>query len=97
MVQGPPVEDGFEVAERRVIEAEIRDGLERSLDAGDHTVPAPARQPSGEHLEGADPIGGPVGQCRLQHRQFVLIGEQAGRLGHRHTWKPIQPHETLDR
>ena len=66
-----------------VAEAEVRQRLEQPRGTGDDAEAAAVREPAGEDLEHAVPVGGAVGQCRGHHRQLVPVGEQGGSRGGR--------------
>ena len=79
VVDRPTVENGLQAGDLGVAEAEAGDRVDQPAGAGDDPVPPPRWQSPGEHLERTRPVGGPVGQRRLQHRQLVVVGEQRGR------------------
>jgi hypothetical protein len=59
-------------------EPEVGQGVEEAAGAGEHPVAAPVRQPAGEDLEHAVPVGRAVGQRGGQHGQLVAVGQQRG-------------------
>ncbi|MDR6201227.1 hypothetical protein QE374_003136 [Microbacterium sp. SORGH_AS428] len=65
-----------------VAEAELAQQGQQATGSRDHAEASPSRQTPGEQLEDRGPGGGAVAQRRLDHGQFVAVGEQRGRLGH---------------
>ncbi len=66
-------------AEDALVEAEVLDRVQDASGARHHAVAAPVRQPPGEDLEHAAPLGRTGLQGGLQHRQFVLVREERRR------------------
>jgi hypothetical protein len=65
------------------LEAELPDQLDQPAGPGDHAVAPPGRQPAGERLEDAPPVGRAVLEGGADHGQLVLVGEQRrGEVGH---------------
>ncbi|SCF64248.1 hypothetical protein GA0115256_108710 [Streptomyces sp. DconLS] len=83
--QGLLVDDPLlaQEAELALVEAEVLHRVQDAPGARDHAVAPPLRQPPGEDLEHAAPLGRTGLQRGLQHRQFVLVREER-RRGHIH-------------
>ena len=71
-----------EEPELRIAEPEIREPGQEPSGAAHHAVPTAFRQPAREDFEDTGAEGGAGMQRRLQHGQFVSVGEQ-GRAGSR--------------
>src|SRR5690606_38300337 len=59
-------------------EGEVGDRVEEPPGPGDDAVASAPRQPAGEDLEDAGPVGGTGLEGRLEHGQLVAVGEQSG-------------------
>ena len=69
---------GGEEGEFFVVEAEVCEAFEESAGACEDAVAAACRQAAGEDFEGALTVGCAGGECRLEHGQFVVVGEKRG-------------------
>jgi hypothetical protein len=85
-VAGQPLERGLvdDVAvaqggDRRVVEGELLDRVERSLHTGHHAVPTSFGEPAGEELEHGTSVRSARGKGGLHHGELVVVGEQCGR------------------
>ncbi len=70
------IDHAVQGSDRRGVEAERLDGVERTTDAGHDAVPAPLRQPPREELEDRAPVGRARLPGGLHHRQLVVVGEE---------------------
>ena len=59
-----------------VVEAEVSEAFEESAGACEDAVAAARGQAAGEDFEGALTVGCAGGECRLEHGQFVVVGEK---------------------
>ena len=83
-VVGQPIE-GFgseevllaEPVELGVGESELLDRFEEAAGACDHAVSSTAREPAGEEFEHAPPMRGARCEGRVDHGEFVAIGEES--------------------
>jgi len=67
---------GGEEREFFVGEAEVCEAFEESAGACEDAVAAACGQAAGEDFEGALTVGCAGGECRLEHGQFVVVGEK---------------------
>ena len=80
-----------EMLDRGVVETEAADGVEHAIDAGDDAVGTTGRESAGEDLEHGSSMGDTGFQCRGDHREFVVIGQQR-RRGRFHVFTLTGPH-----
>ena len=67
---------GGEEGEFFVVEAEVSEAFEESAGACEDAVAAACGQAAGEDFEDALTVGCAGGECRLEHGQFVVVGEK---------------------
>ena len=69
---------GGEEGEFFVVESEVCEAFEESAGACEDAVAAACGQAASEDFEGALTVGCAGGECRLEHGQFVVVGEKGG-------------------
>ena len=79
-----------------VSEAEVFDEIEQAPGTGDDSVAPPAGETAGEDLEDALAIMRASTDGRVEHCEFVAVGQQR-RYGIGHGFQPSQPHQQIAR
>src|SRR5690606_1049447 len=72
----------LQVGEVLVVEPEGGQLLQQPTRPGHDAVAPPGGEPAGEDLEHAAPVGRPVRQGGLDHRELVVVGQHRGARGH---------------